>query len=59
VTEAPTSLAEGSAGVRDWLTGLGYALLFDRHDVLALDTGRFDPALVRIRQDLLATARAN
>jgi FkbM family methyltransferase len=51
--------AEASAGLRDWLTGLGYALLFDRHDVLALDTARFDPALVRFCQDLLITARAN
>ncbi|MET3524078.1 FkbM family methyltransferase [Mesorhizobium abyssinicae] len=51
--------AEVSSDLRDWLTGLGYALLFDRHDVLALDTTRFDPALVRFCQDLLSTARAN
>jgi FkbM family methyltransferase len=51
--------ADASAGVRDWLTGLGYALLFDRHDVLCLDTARFDPALVRFCQDILVTARAN
>jgi FkbM family methyltransferase len=51
--------AEASADMRDWMTALGYALIFDRHDVLALDTARFDPALVRFCQDLLVTARAN
>jgi FkbM family methyltransferase len=51
--------AERSAAARDWLTGLGYALLFDRHDVLCIDAARFDPALVRFCQDLLVTARAN
>ncbi|WP_095090566.1 FkbM family methyltransferase [Mesorhizobium sophorae] len=51
--------AEASSDLRDWFTGLGYALLFDRHDVLALVTTRFEVAFVRFCQDLLSTARAN
>jgi FkbM family methyltransferase len=51
--------AETSADMRDWLTDLGYALLFDRHDVLALHRTRFDPELIRFCQDILITARAN
>jgi FkbM family methyltransferase len=51
--------AEASADLRAWLTDLGYALVFDRHDVLALNTARLDPHLVSFCQDLLVTARAN
>jgi FkbM family methyltransferase len=51
--------AEASADLRDWLTDLGYALIFDRHDVLALNAACFEPPLVRFCQDLLITARAN
>ena len=51
--------AAASAALRDWLTDLGYALLSDRHDALALEIAGFDASLIRFCQDLLAAARAN
>jgi FkbM family methyltransferase len=51
--------AGASAGLREWLAGLGYELLFDRHDVVALDTTAFDPALIRFCKDILCAAREN
>jgi FkbM family methyltransferase len=50
---------QASSDLGDWLTGLGYELVYDRYDVLALNPARFDAALVRFCQDLLVTARAN
>lgn len=50
---------QASSDLGDWLTGLGYELLFDRQNVLGLNRTRFDPRLVRFCQDLLFAARAN
>jgi len=50
---------QASGDLGDWLTGLGYELVFDRQDVLGLNRSRFDPRLVRFCQDLMFAARAN
>ena len=48
-----------SASVGDRLTGLGYVLMFDRHDLLALRPDRFDPGVPERCADIVAAARGS
>ena len=51
--------ASAATDLRDWLTELGFALIYDRHDVLAMNKASFDRSLINFCQKLVATARAN
>ncbi|MXO66378.1 hypothetical protein [Altericroceibacterium endophyticum] len=51
--------ASASADLQEWLTELGYALVYDRHDLLAINQESFDPSLIVFFQDIVSAARAN
>lgn len=48
-----------SADLRDRLVAMGYTLIADRHDVLAIRQGVFDAPLATFLQDVVNVARSN
>ena len=51
--------AAASAALKARLEGIGYALIFDRHDVLAILEGSFDASLTAFLRDVVSQAREN
>ncbi|MHA7819945.1 MAG: FkbM family methyltransferase [Erythrobacter sp.] len=50
---------EASSRLKELLEGLGYTLVYDRHDVLAIASGAFADHLTSFCQDIVMTARTN
>jgi len=51
--------AAASAAIKARLEGIGYTLIYDRHDVLGILEGTFEPTLTAFLQDVVRQARDN